>query len=184
MKTKGELTKEKILQVAMNLFGKKAFTSVSIRQIAKVAEISPALIYKYYADQEELYFEVMKLASHELLEELKDCKTLEKLVETYIHFMITTETLFQLMTHFMIDSERPGSHFPIIKEIDKVLTLLEEKIPLTNAKMESQLLFSTLNGLLITYRNLPNRNKDEALIHIQKLANYYIINLKERSLKR
>lgn len=183
MKTKGELTKEKILRVAMNLFGKRAFTSVSIRQIAKTAEISPALIYKYYADQEELYFEVMKLASLELLDALKDSETLEELVETYIHFMFTTEILFQLMTHFMVDSERPDSHFPIINEIAKMLTLFEEKIPLMNAKMESQLLFSTLNGLLITYRNLPNRKKDEALLHIQKLANHYIAGLKGRSLK-
>lgn len=178
MTTKGEQTKQKILKVAMELFSKKSFTSVTIRDVAKAAGVSPSLIYKYFEDQERLYFEAMQVASEELIIYLSDSLTLDSFVQNYIDYMFKTEVLYEMMAYFMLEASRPHAKFPIMSEISSVMNLLEKKTPLPNAKQETQLLFSTLNGLLITYKNLPNYAPNEALAHIQDLAQHYINRLK------
>lgn len=180
MKTKGELSKERILHEAIKLFSKNSFKSVTIRQIAKASGVSPGLIYKYFDTQEELYYEVMQMASHELLSLLKPLATLEEFVEVYLKHMYTSEVLFEIMTYFSLDKENPDAQFPIMSDITLLLQLLEEKITGNYAKIEAQLLFSTLNGLIISYKRTPKGTSDAILLSIQKLARYYVTQLKLR----
>lgn len=179
MTTKGERTKQKILDESILLFSKNSFKNVTMRQIAKAAGISPALIYKYFATQEDLYYAAMQHASRELLRILEPTETLEEFVRVYLHHMFTSEVLFEIMTYFTLDQENTKIELPII-EISQFLQLLEEKISGNNARIEAQLLFSTLNGLVISYKKIPNRSHDFSIEAIQKLASYYVMHLNKR----
>lgn len=152
MTTKGERSKQNILKESIKLFSKNSFKNVTIRQIAKAAGISPALIYKYFATQEDLYYAAMQYASHELLEALLLTEDLEEFVQVYLHHMFTSEVLFEIMTYFTLDQDHTKNYLPISNEIAQFLQLLEEKISGENSKIEAQLLFSTLNGLIISYK--------------------------------
>lgn len=179
MTTKGERTKQKILHESILLFSKNSFKNVTMRQIAMAAGISPALIYKYFATQEDLYYAAMQHASRELLRILEPTETLEEFVQVYLHHMFTSEVLFEIMTYFTLDQEYTKIELPII-EISQFLQLLEEKISGNNARIEAQLLFSTLNGLVISYKKIPNRSQDFSIEAIQKLASYYVMHLNKR----
>lgn len=178
--TKGERTKQHIIQQAILLFSKNSFKNVTIRQIAKEASISPALIYKYFDTQEDLYYAAMQYASYELLEHLKTIESLEQFVEVYLRHMFTSEVLFEIMTYFSLDQDHSKNFLPILNEINQFLGLLEKKITGPHAKTEAQLLFSTLNGLIISYKKIPNRDTEAKISAIQKLAAYYVFHLKQR----
>lgn len=180
MASKGELSKRNILQAAIELFSKKPYTDVTVRRIAKAADVSPGLIYKYYDSQEELYYEAMKSASHEFVDLLAPITELEEFVRAYLEHMFNSEVLFGMMTYFMIDNELPPHRMPIMADVAKLLVLIEEKIPTDNARTEAQLLFSTMNGLLISYRKIPNHTAEEALRSINSLSGYYLEQLKKR----
>lgn len=180
MTTKGERTKQHILEQSLLLFSKNSFKNVTIRQIAKEANISPALIYKYFATQEELYYAAMQTASHELLERLQTGHTLDQVVDLYLEHMFTTAVLFEIMTYFSIDRDQIDNDLPILHEINQFLAILEEKITGPNAKIEAQLLFSTLNGLIISYKKIPHRDVTTKIDAIKKLAHYHLSHLKQR----
>ncbi|MER1999619.1 MAG: TetR/AcrR family transcriptional regulator, partial [Lysinibacillus sp.] len=119
MTTKGERTKQHILQQAIHLFSKNSFKNVTIRQIAKEAQVSPGLIYKYFETQEDIYYAAMQYASHDLLERLQNIETLEKFVEQYLYHMFTSEVLFEIMTYFSLDQDHSKNFLPILNEINQ-----------------------------------------------------------------
>lgn len=180
MSSKGELSKQRILQASIELFSKRAFADVTVRHIAKAANVSPGLIYKYYENQEELYFEAMKSASHEFVDLLAPLTDLDEFVAVYLEHMFRSEVLFGMMTYFMMDNERPPDRMPITSDVAKLLHLIEEKITTSNARVEARLLFSMMNGLLISYRKIPNQTAEEALRSIRTLSGYYLEHLKKR----
>lgn len=184
MTTKGERTKQHIIEQSIKLFSKNSFQNVTMRQIAQAAGISPALIYKYFSTQEDLYYATMQQASQELLALLAPTTTLEQFVQTYLQHMFTSEVLFEIMTYFTLDQDHSKNALPISNEITLFLQLLEKKIAGQHAKIEAQLLFSTLNGLIISYKKIPNREGESTLEAIQKLAQYYVQHLKERIEKK
>ncbi|MEG0380499.1 MAG: helix-turn-helix domain-containing protein, partial [Kurthia sp.] len=52
--SKGDLTKQRILDVARNLFYKQGYDSTSTAQIAKESNISDAAMYKYFKGKSAL----------------------------------------------------------------------------------------------------------------------------------
>ena len=59
-KRSGVKTKEKILDVAMQVFSTHGYEGASIRAIAKAAGISIGGVYLYFRNKEELYLNLIK----------------------------------------------------------------------------------------------------------------------------
>ena len=100
---KKQVNKQRMVEAAVHLFSKKSFSEVSMRDIAKHADVSPALIYKYFDDQQHLYMEAMKVEGQKLIERLSSHENLPELVEQYIHFMFKEDVLYQMMAYFMLE---------------------------------------------------------------------------------
>ncbi|GKV67433.1 MULTISPECIES: TetR/AcrR family transcriptional regulator [unclassified Sporosarcina] len=178
---KKQFNKQRMLEAAVHLFSQKPFSEVSMRDIAKEAEVSPALFYKYFDDQQHLYIEAMKIEAQKMMDGLSAIHELPQLVEYYIRHMFNEEVLFQMMAYFMLESAGKRTALPANQEISKLIGHFESVLlPLypADAKRESQLLFSTLNGLLITYKNHPAFSNEQALQHILSLAERYLDHLK------
>jgi len=58
-KMKGHIRRQTILEATRPLFAQKGYRGTSVRDIAKAANISEALLYRHFASKEELYEEVM-----------------------------------------------------------------------------------------------------------------------------
>ena len=54
MRYKDELKQEAIIQATINLVNEIGFAASSVAKIARVAEVSPATIYIYYENKEDL----------------------------------------------------------------------------------------------------------------------------------
>ena len=93
-----------ILDAAQQLFLTNGFDKVSIRNIADAIEYSPATIYLYYKDKNELLFALHQRGFVKMVGEFRPLLELtdpfEKIVEmgrAYIRFAIENPELFDLM---------------------------------------------------------------------------------------
>ncbi len=100
---RGEMRKL-ILEAAQTLFLANGYEKVSIRNIADAIEYSPATIYLYYKDKNELLFALHQHGFAKMVQEFQPLLTLtdpyEKLVEmgrSYIRFAVENPELFDLM---------------------------------------------------------------------------------------
>jgi len=93
-----------ILKTAMNLFLDKGFENITIRNIAEKIEYSPATIYLYFKNKDEILFVLQregfeKLYEHQISSlKLDDpLKRLHKHGEAYIQFALENSEYYDLM---------------------------------------------------------------------------------------
>ncbi|WP_138994393.1 TetR/AcrR family transcriptional regulator [Larkinella sp. C7] len=93
-----------ILEAAQKLFLETGFEKVSIRNIADAIEYSPATIYLYFKDKNELLYAIHNIGFQKMIEEFHPALSLadpfDRLVEMgrrYFRFAFENPELFDLM---------------------------------------------------------------------------------------
>lgn len=101
--------REKILQSAHHLFLDKGFDEISIRNIAEAIEYSPATIYLYFKDKNEIFYalhgEAFKIFNSYLAEVAKIKNPFDRLIklgEKYIEFTFSNPQYYDIM--FIMDA--------------------------------------------------------------------------------
>ncbi len=96
--------RKRILDAAQKLFLENGYEKVSIRNIADAIEYSPATIYLYFKDKNELLYAVHQKGFGLMLQDFEPIATIadpfERLVEMgrrYIEFAVKNPELFDLM---------------------------------------------------------------------------------------
>ncbi len=99
-----EEMKDLILQAALKLFLENGYEKTSIRAIADLIEYSPATIYLYYKDKNELFLEIQMLAFESMNEAFEGILVIQdplarliKIGELYIQFALDHPELYDLM---------------------------------------------------------------------------------------
>ncbi len=189
-----EARRQLILNAAIELFSSQPVTKVSIRDIAKKAEISPALIYRHFDDRDELFVEAFVKQSENMISSFtknvkdkeKGTLELEKVGEMFVTYLLDHDDFFQMMTHFMMDAvlkEKVLNDFN--NNMRKLLATFDDSFQDNGVReqirLHSQALFSALNGIVITYRNYPGRSEEEIREHIIKLATFICEKFKLRN---
>ena len=93
-----------ILKTAMNLFLDKGFENITIRNIAEKIEYSPATIYLYFKNKDEILYTLRKVGFEKLYEHQKTSlklndplMRLHKHGEAYIQFALENPEYYDLM---------------------------------------------------------------------------------------
>ena len=93
-----------IISAALKMFVEEGYEKTSIRKIADKIEYSPATLYLYYKDKDELLYEVQRVAFRQLYEVFVTEATaehpmerLEQLAKQYIKFAAEHPDLYDLM---------------------------------------------------------------------------------------
>lgn len=96
--------RKRILHAAMTMFLEEGYDKTSIRNIAEKIEYSPATLYLYFKDKDELLYEVQKEAFIQLHETfLKDITSgepleqLRQICRSYVRFGLNNPELYDLM---------------------------------------------------------------------------------------
>ena len=99
-----EEMKQRIIDAAIQMFLEEGYEKTSIRNIAEKIEYSPATIYLYYKDKDELLYDVQAQAFEKLLNAFREqavaknpFKRLEQIMVTYLHFGKKNQELYDLM---------------------------------------------------------------------------------------
>jgi AcrR family transcriptional regulator len=176
-----EARRDLILSSARRLFSEKDFRSVTVREIARAAGVSPGTIYRHYEHLDELFLEVFFLGTGELIRRI-DVKcsgggacTLAKFCETYIDYLNENMTFYQMMGHFMLggrlSEDATGRLNPIMRALmDRVEGVVRRSGVRGQSRLAAHALFSSLNGIMISYARYPGRSLEEIRRHTMRLS--------------
>jgi len=167
-----EEMRRKILDAARKLFLEQGFEKTSIRNIADAIEYSPATIYLYYKDKNELLFALHEEAFLKMMEELSKVVSVqdpfERLVEMgyqYIKYAIENPELYDLMFVMTAPMETLACRDEIWEDGMKSFCLLQTVVEQCiaggyfrkdlNIETASLTIWSYMHGLVTLY--LKNR---------------------------
>ena len=135
MRIKDELKQEAIIVATILLVNEIGFASSSVSKIAKKANVSPATIYIYYKNKEDLlvstYIEIKKKMSVALLMGFDDSKPFRDILQNVwkkgFKFVSENQSLYQYSEQFsnspysdLVNHKELEKHFePIIKVLQK-----------------------------------------------------------------
>jgi AcrR family transcriptional regulator len=170
-----------IIDAAEKEFAEKPFQKVTMRDIAKRAGISPALIYRHFPDQQSLFAEAFMRGIGKVFEKIfvtideSPDGAIEQVISDFIEYFTFNDQYFQMMMNFLLGG-------PIDPELFDKLTKIEREIlghfDIIFRKMNadgdirnhSHTLFAALIGIVATFRNHPEKNTQQVLTHRQKIA--------------
>jgi AcrR family transcriptional regulator len=191
MKTKSVLSelknKEKdarrkiIIDAAEKEFATKPFHKVTMRDIARRAGISPALIYRHFPDQQSLFVEAyMRGTSHifkKIFTVIDDSEdgAIEQVISYFIEYFTLNDQYFRMMMNFFLEGSVDPGLFEKLNMVERdILDHLDIIFRKMNAggniRLHSHTLFAALIGIVATFRNHPEKNKQQELQHRQKIA--------------
>ena len=170
-----------IVDAAEKEFTTKPFPKVTMRDIARRAGVSPALIYRHFPDQQSLFAEAFMKGISRIFEKIfatideSADGAIEQVISDYIEYFTLNDQYFQMMMNFFLG----GSVDPVLFE---KLTVIEREIlghfdlifkkmnAEGNLRYHSHTLFASLTGVVATFRNHPEKNMLQALAHRQRIA--------------
>lgn len=175
-----EVRRDIIIAAAERVFAGKPFDQVSIRDIAREAGISHALIYRYFPDQQALFVEAFLRGAEKIISYLHAVidddpeGNIERVTEKFLQHMIENDMYFRMMTHFMLDGSLSDEQIErlnsmerrLLTEFDRLFTAENG----SNVRMISHAFFSAMNGILISFRNYPGREREDVYRHMLKLG--------------
>jgi AcrR family transcriptional regulator len=173
--------RETIIDAAERVFAAKPFSKVSMRDIAREAGISPALIYRHFPDQQHLFAEAFLRGSQRLIARLKElgkgkrAPSLEKATDVFITYLTVHEHYFKMMTHFMLEGSMQEALLDRVTGAERALldqfeSLFVARGAKGNTRMLAHSFFAALNGILITFRRHPGRSAGELRKHMDTLG--------------
>jgi len=176
-----ELRRDLIIDAAMRLFATKSFDRVGMRDIASEAGISPASIYRYFSNRDELFVEALCRESRSIEQEIRRAKdsegvlSIEQIASTFVDYLFEHDTFFRMMTHFMITGRIGGNALERFNETERRLLGVFDEIfesvgARENVRLISHAFFAALNGILITFRNYPGRPPADTRKHMRRLV--------------
>ncbi len=179
-----EIRRDLILTAALKLFAEKDYKSVTVREIAKGAGMSPGTLYRYYENIDDLFMDVFVASVKEIKEIVdRECSgergcSLKRLCEVYINYLNDNFSFYLMMGHFMLAGklsfEATERLNPIMRKlidkIEEVVISLGENRDVENSRIISHALFAALNGNMISYARYPGRTQVEINDYILKLT--------------
>lgn len=176
-----EARRSLILEAAQRVFAAKPFGKVSMRDIAKEADISPPSIYTYFSDQETLFLEAALRGTQDMIDAFaagmnRDHNLgLDQVAETFIRYLTEHDLYFRMMAHFMLHTTVSSSSLAKLSAMERsVLDIFDASFRKIGAcgdvRLLSHAFFAALNGVLITFRRYPGRSEKEGLDHMLRLA--------------
>jgi len=168
-----------ILDAARELFSKKDFRKVTVREISKEAGMSVGTIYNYYKNLDDLFLDVFLIHAEAIVgmldQKFPNGASLNELCHFYVTYLNKNMTFYQMMSHFMISANQTGK---TIEKLDNMMRTLMDRIESCiiinktskNSRLLAHALFSALNGIMISYARYPGKTTDEIFNHTIRLS--------------
>lgn len=176
-----EARREILIEATLDLFGKKPFDEIGVRDIAAAVGVSPASMYRYFPSREDLFVEAFIKDLREIekwlgdLLETNQALTLEAFSEALIRYLIDSEPTFQMMSYLMIKGSMTPDLLRKYNGVQRAMLNKFEQVLKRNGiecadRIHAHAFYASLNGILMTFRNYPGRTREEIEKHINRLS--------------
>jgi AcrR family transcriptional regulator len=163
-KGKGRITRNKILNAALNIFSQHPYKSASMRMIGKESGVDHPLISYYFSSKAELLNEVLVKIFTSLdkakdkwftgLEKEKPSEGFSLFLDRVLSYSVQHPEPFRIFALNMImnnnDNTSPG-YCHIIDFLKKIRATFIKKIPMQGTPEEIDMFINSCNAMLINY---------------------------------
>ena len=91
---KKQRTRQLLADTARRLFNERGFEQVSIAEIARVAEVSPATVFNYFPSKEDLVYSGLETFEQRLLAAIRERPSGETVLAAFARFVLEPRGLF------------------------------------------------------------------------------------------
>ncbi|MBD2756196.1 TetR/AcrR family transcriptional regulator [Spirosoma validum] len=186
-----------ILDAARKLFLENGFDKVSIRNIADEIEYSPATIYLYYKDKNELFFALHQTAFTKMIEEFAPIEQIEqpmdKLIEMgrlYLRFAFENPELYDLMFIMTAPIDALECREDIWDDGDRAFSILQQivqacidtgTIKHPDAEQAALMIWSSVHGLAALHlrRRLSMFGEEHVKTLVDETFNLFLNTIKK-----
>lgn len=163
---RAQVTAESIRQAATELFGRNGFASTSVREIARLAAVDPALVIRHFGSKEELF--LVTLPATDYFQEAFD-GPLETLGERMTAFVLkrADESMLRVYTALVRASDSPAVRRRLYDVMDLAFVdKLKDVLPGPDPALRARLFAAQVSGLLSSLSLSDNqfRKNDRASI--------------------
>ena len=124
--------KEALTRVAMDLFAERGFTNVTIKDVAAVADVNPALIYYYFTDKTDLFRATLVQAVWEAHKNYMELRSKHEdpmnRINAWFDTNVQLSQPIRKLVKMMLDYSGSNIQFPGIDTVIKEFYELERKI--------------------------------------------------------
>lgn len=121
-----QITRRRLIAVALELSAEKGFSKLSLREVAKAAGITPAAFYRHFRDMEELGLSLLDEVSLSLRQFLREARRrvqtdrgkVQVSVDAFLDYVSSNGNLFRLLL-----GERQGASSSFRKAIHREIDL-------------------------------------------------------------
>ncbi len=170
-----------IVTAAEKEFATKPFNKVTMRDIAKRAGISPALIYRHFPDQQSLFVEAFLRGVNEAFEEIyrkindSPDGAINDVTSDYVGFFTRNDQYFRMMMNFFLSGSVDADLFNKLNILERRMLdnfdLMFKKMNIKgNIRYHSHTLFAAMIGIVATFRNHPDKNDEEVMNHRERIT--------------
>jgi len=170
-----------IIDAAREVFGQKTYDKASMAEIAKTAGIAKSSIYTYFKSQEELYAAVAYADACIFIEDLEaginqtPDTALETCISCFLDYYTDHSAQWRMITHFALHGNKEMGAVEELNAIGRrLMDVFENVFSGLDCKEDSRLLahalFSSLSGILISFRNYPGRTDRERVAHMKRIG--------------
>jgi AcrR family transcriptional regulator len=182
-----------ILNTAYKIFMEKGYEETSIRNIAGKIEYSPAMIYLYFHDKNEILFHLQEKVFENFNEKINEFSfmkdsfsRLKKLAHAYVEFAASNPSQYELLFY---NNPYEKTTSQVIPPREKVLSLLREHIESTISRNQFSrmpineavsMVWSFLHGIssLSMKYQMSYVPEDEYSFHLDALINRFFNSFK------
>jgi AcrR family transcriptional regulator len=170
---KKQKTRQLIADTARQLFAERGFEQVTVTEIAREAEVSPATVFNYFPTKEDLFYSRLEAFEDELLTAVRERGPGESVIDAFAQFLLgqggvltmdAPEADEQLRTITRIITESPALLARERQVFDRyaqtLATLLAEE---TGADADDAVPRVVANALLGLHRALIDQVRRESL---------------------
>ena len=169
-KREKEGRRKAILKAARKLFFEKGLQSITVENIAKVAELSKGTVYLYFNSKEEIYAQILlddidKFNSSLSTIFRKDesaAEMLKQFANVYISFFLNDRELFRILMTFMLHTDHLNFSeeltLQLIQTTNRPINIIEqifqkgidrgEFLPDINNRQNRNALWGLMNGII------------------------------------
>ncbi len=176
-----ELRKEIIIEAAQKVFSEKTYDKASMQEIATQAGMAKSSIYTYFPNQEALFVEAAYKGTSVFIDDLeknlpkKSKLQVQYIIQSFLDYYIGNEAHWRMISHFALfgkigeDSEAKLS-FLAKKLMDLMERVFKEMSNRKDSRLLAHTLFTSLSGILISFRKYPGRSEAERIAHMKKIG--------------
>lgn len=175
-----ENKKALLIDVAIELFKKHSFYKIGMRDIANKAGISAAAIYRYFPSRDDILVEAIVRNLDSVEKKLKKMvvngnPSLEEFAVAGADYLLENQAISIMLGHFMLKktiNSNAWERFALIQKF--ALEMIRDVLAKSSIEVPNQnyihVLYASVIGIVMTYRNYPGRSIDEIRKHIHELC--------------